>query len=90
MVYMVYKSIKIVTKGSKLVVMESQQHGRKNRSRDFHVSIDGSVASYRGHQAWISIAADDTTIFDAIGIYGFLGKLFGALQTQFEIAAENV
>lgn len=33
---------------------------------------------FRSRQAWISIAADDTTIFDAIGIYGFLGKLFGA------------
>lgn len=30
----------------------------------------------QGRQAWILTLADDTTMFDAIAIYDFLGRLF--------------
>lgn len=34
-----------------------------------------SFTTSQGRQAWILTLADDTTIFDAIAIYDFLGRL---------------
>lgn len=42
-------------------------------------TIYGLLCTYfttsRGRQAWILTLADDTTMFDAIAIYDFLGRL---------------
>lgn len=43
-------------------------------------TIYGFLCTYfttsQGRQAWILTLADDTTMFDAIAIYNFLGRLF--------------